>query len=103
MLVFFAVIVVQVYAGDAVVHGLKTFFDALFRRSIAKMRVADVKIKAQAGQSRLVHKGAQVRWIAHFAGGIFDAQSDAAMVSVKTPMFKRAERGVAFTRVRGFP
>ena len=102
MLIFFAVIVVQVCAGDQIAHGLEALFDALFGGAVAKMRVPDVKIKAQAGESRFVHKSAQVSRIAHFAGSIFDAQSDAAMVGVKNEMLKSTERGVAFAWVGGF-
>ena len=61
--------------------------------------MAHIEIETQAGEAGFVDEGAQVSGGAHFAGGIFDAQSYAAMMSVQDEMFESAEGGVALAGV----
>jgi len=61
--------------------------------------VADIEIEAQAGEAGLVHEGAEIGGIAHFAGSVFDADSYAAVVGVENQMFEGTEGGVALSRV----
>jgi len=66
------------------------------------MRVADIEIEAQSGEARFFHKGAKIGGIAHFAGGVFEADGGAGVACVEGEMFEGAESGVAFARVGGF-
>ncbi len=101
MLIFLAVIVVNMHARHQLAHGRKCFFDALLFWIIRQMGVADVEIEAQATQPRFIVKGAQIGGIAHLAGGVFDADGHADMLGMEDEMLEGAERGVALAGVVG--
>jgi len=44
---------------------------------------ADVEIETESGKTGFVDEGAQISRIAHFAGGVLDADSDARMMRVQ--------------------
>ncbi len=58
MLVFLAVIVVQVHRGHQIAQGLEAFRNAFFRRAIGEIRMTDIKVEAQAREARFVDEGA---------------------------------------------
>jgi len=102
MLVLFAVIVVDMSAGDEVAQGFEASGDAGVLGAFGEMRVADIEIEAQGSEPSFVYKGAKIGGIAHFAGRVFNAEGDAGVVRVQGEMFEGAESGVAFARVGGF-
>src|SRR5271168_545113 len=102
MLIFFAVIVVDVRGDRQFAQGSKRCLDPLGFRAIGKMRVADVEVEAEARQTRFVNEGAEIGWIAHLASSVLDGDRYSAMVRVQNQMLERAERRVAFPGVRCF-
>ena len=54
MLIFVAVIVVEMDAGDEITHRLETFFDAFFFRAVNEVGVAHIEIETQAGEASFV-------------------------------------------------
>lgn len=102
VLILFAVIVMDVSADGEFAERLEGFGDAFLRWAFGEEGVANVKIEAQAGEAGFVDEGAQVGGLAHFAGGVFNANGYADMFGVKDEVLKGAESGVAFARVGGF-
>src|ERR1700676_1464676 len=66
------------------------------------MSVADIKIEAQAGETRFAYERAEVVGSAHFAESILDAEGDTGVFGVKYQVFEGTERGVALARIFGF-
>src|SRR6266851_10455391 len=60
VLVFFAVIVVEVDGGDEFPQWREAFFESLIFRKIGEVRVADIEIEAQAGEARFIHERAEI-------------------------------------------
>src|SRR5439155_22895814 len=87
---------------DKITQRRETFFEALIFGEIGEIRVPDIEIEAQTGQSSLVDKIAEVTRIAHFAGGVLNTACDAYVVRVQDEVFERTERGVALAGVGGF-
>src|SRR5260370_42370768 len=94
VLVFLAAIVVEVDRGDKIAQGQETFFEALVFWEVREVRVADIKIEAEAGETGFVDEGAEITGITHFAGGVFNADRDARMVRVQNQMLERTESRV---------
>src|SRR5713226_8429475 len=99
MFVLLAMIVVEVDGGKETAERRETFFKTLFFGEFGKVRVADIEIETQAGETGLVGEGAEISGITHFAGGVFNADGDAGMARVQDQMLERAEGSVAFSRV----
>ena len=83
VLVLFAVIVVNVGASDKFAQRFEAVGDAVGLGIVCQMRVANIEIEAYGGQSRFGDKRAKVGGLAHFAGGVFDADGHSSVVGVK--------------------
>src|SRR5229473_4641851 len=92
----------KMHGRNQIAQRRKTLFDALVFREVRQVRVADIEIETESGKTGFVDEGAQISRIAHFAGGVLDADSDARMMRVQNQMLERAERGVALSRIGGF-
>src|SRR6266851_2100202 len=95
-------IVVKMHGRNEIVQRRKTFFNALVFLKIREIRVANIKVEAQPSEARLIDESAKIIGIAHFAGGVLDADSDARMMRVQDQVIESAERGVALARVGVF-
>src|ERR1700737_4105220 len=101
MLVFLAMIIMNVHAGNELAQRRKPFFDALLFEPVREMRVADIEIKPQTSKARFVVKSAQVSGITHFASGVFNANGHPDMPRVEHQVLQRTERRVAFAWIGG--
>ena len=99
MFVLFAVVIVDVGADDQVAQWFEAFGNSLVFGAFGEVSVTDVKIETHAGEAGVVDEGAEISGIAHFAGGVFNAQRDAGMVGMQTEMLEGTESGIAFARI----
>src|SRR5258707_12845858 len=95
-------IVMKMHGRNKIVQRRKTFINALVFLKIREIRVPNIKIETQSGKARFINERAKITGIAHFAGGVLDADSDACMMRVQDQLLERAERGVALAGVCGF-
>src|SRR5882762_776788 len=102
MLVLVAVIVVEVNRGDQIAQRRETFFEALIFRQFGEVRVADIKIEAEAGETGFVDEGTEITGVAHLAGGVFNADRDARVVRMEDEVLQGAEGRVAFAWIGHF-
>ena len=100
--VLLAMIVMKMHGRNEIVQRRKTFINALVFLKIREIRVPNIKIETQSGKARFINECAKITGIAHFAGGVLDADSDARVMRVQDQVLERAERGVALAGVCGF-
>src|ERR1700741_59880 len=103
MLVLFAMIVVNVRADYEFTHRLKAFGNALSLQAIREVRVANIKIDAQAGEAGLIDERGEVGWLDHFRVRVFDANGYARVASVQRQVLEGTEGRIALAWVSGLP
>src|SRR5260370_39294088 len=92
----------KMHGGNHIAQRRKTLVETLALREIREVRVADIKIETESRKTGFVDEGAVIAGIAHFTGGVFDADSDARMMRVQNQMRQRAKCSVALSRIRRF-
>src|SRR5215472_6577843 len=96
-------VVVQMHRRNQILHRRKTLLQPLFLWKLRKMGVADIEVKAQAGEPCLVHKSSKVVGATHFTQSVLYANGDPGVMRVQDQMLQRTESRIAFARVGGFP
>src|SRR5260370_37617970 len=92
----------KMHGGNHIAQWRKTLVETVACREIREVRVADIKIEPESRKTGFVDEGAEIAGIAHFTGGVFDADSDARMMRVQNQMLQRAKGSVALSRIRRF-
>src|SRR5258708_8132490 len=93
----------KMHGGNHIAQRRKTLVETLALREIREVRVADIKIETESRKTGFVDEGAEIAGIAHFTGGVFDADSDARMMRVQNQMLQRAKCSVALSPIPRFP
>jgi len=98
--IFVAVIVVEMHGGDEFAQGAKLSQCDLLR-AVGEVRVANIKIEAQARQPRFVHKSAKIMG-SPISLVVFPRKSLRRVVRVQDQMFEGTESRIALPRIGGF-
>src|SRR6202008_5096287 len=68
-----------------------------------ELRRTNSKIGPKAGEAGLIDERAEVGWLAHFRGRVFDANGYARVASVQRQVLEGTEGRIALAWVSGFP
>src|SRR5580698_10094782 len=98
MLVFLAVIIVDMRCHDAVAHDFKSRLDSGFH-----VCVADIEAELQIVKMRLLDEPLQRLRGPQFAQRVFQSDYHAAMLRKNGEDFERTERRIEFSRVGYLP